>query len=53
MKENKNITVYLNDIYDCILKIEEYLKEFSEERFMKITKNKIPFCAGWKLLVKQ
>jgi len=33
MKEDKNTKVYLNDIYECILKIEEYLEGFSEERF--------------------
>ena len=33
MKKDKNIKVYLNDIQDCILKIEEYLEGYSEERF--------------------
>jgi len=33
MKEDKNIKVYINDIHDCILKIEEYLEGISEERF--------------------
>ncbi|MBM3256245.1 MAG: DUF86 domain-containing protein [Candidatus Moranbacteria bacterium] len=33
MKGDKNTKVYLNDIYDCILKIEEYLEDFSEEHF--------------------
>jgi uncharacterized protein with HEPN domain len=33
MKKDKNVKVYLNDIQDCILKIEEYLEGYSEERF--------------------
>lgn len=33
MKKDKNIKVYLSDIRDCILKIEEYLEGISEEHF--------------------
>ena len=44
--------VYLQDILESIIQIEEYLDNTNENEFYRNPENKMPCCEDWKSLEK-